>query len=180
MQIEIEQLNMRLAEAEAKLKTEVARIKKKMQAQITELEMTLDAANKHNLDLQKTIKKQALQITVSADVMFLIIMLYSKIYIKIRNYKLIMMKFIVNFNKLLINWVHNSVVTKLFKLSWMRLELLLSKQLERKEQLSNKLKKPTHESMNCRPSTLILLQLRVNWKTNTLLFKLTMMKFIKN
>ena len=65
MQIEIEQLNMRLAEAEAKLKTEVARIKKKMQAQITELEMTLDAANKHNLDLQKTIKKQALQITVS-------------------------------------------------------------------------------------------------------------------
>ena len=62
--IEVEQLNMRLAEAEAKLKTEIARIKKKMQAQITELEMSLDAANKQNLDLQKTIKKQALQITV--------------------------------------------------------------------------------------------------------------------
>jgi len=55
---------MRLAEAEAKLKTEVARIKKKMQAQITELEMSLDAANKQNIDLQKTIKRQALQITV--------------------------------------------------------------------------------------------------------------------
>ncbi|CAN5949997.1 unnamed protein product [Sphagnum jensenii] len=62
-QIEVEQLNMRLAEAEAKLKTEVARIKKKMQAQITELEMSLDAANKQNIDLQKTIKRQALQIT---------------------------------------------------------------------------------------------------------------------
>ena len=62
--IEVEQLNMRLAEAEAKLKTEIARIKKKMQAQITELEMSLDAANKNILDLQKTIKRQALQITV--------------------------------------------------------------------------------------------------------------------
>ncbi|KAF8774698.1 Paramyosin like protein [Argiope bruennichi] len=60
-QIEVDQLNMRLAEAEAKLKSEVARIKKKMQVQITELEMSLDVANKQNLDLQKTIKKQALQ-----------------------------------------------------------------------------------------------------------------------
>mgnify|MGYP002716460627 FL=1 len=56
---------MRLAEAEAKLKTEIARLKKKYQAQITELELSLDAANKANIDLQKTIKKQALQITVS-------------------------------------------------------------------------------------------------------------------
>lgn len=55
---------MRLAEAEAKLKTEIARLKKKYQAQITELELSLDAANKQNIDLQKTIKKQALQITV--------------------------------------------------------------------------------------------------------------------
>ena len=70
-QIEIEQLNMRLAEAEAKLKTEVARLKKKYQAQITELELSLDAANKANIDLQKTIKKQALQITVSQDWVFL-------------------------------------------------------------------------------------------------------------
>lgn len=65
-QIEIEQLNIRLAEAEAKLKTEVARLKKKYQAQITELELSLDAANKANIELQKTIKKQALQITVSS------------------------------------------------------------------------------------------------------------------
>lgn len=65
MLMEIEQLSMRLAEAEAKLKTEVARIKKKMQAQITELEMSLDVANKQNLELQKTIKRQSLQISVS-------------------------------------------------------------------------------------------------------------------
>jgi LPS O-antigen subunit length determinant protein (WzzB/FepE family) len=68
MQIEIEQLSMRLAEAEAKLKTEVARIKKKMQIQITELEMSLDAANKHNIDLQKTIKRQGQQIIVSQSI----------------------------------------------------------------------------------------------------------------
>jgi len=61
-QIEVETLNMRLADAEAKLKTEVARLKKKFQAQITELEMSLDVANKQNLDLQRVIKKQALQI----------------------------------------------------------------------------------------------------------------------
>lgn len=63
MQIEIEQLSVRVAEAEAKVKTEVARIKKKMQVQITELEMSLDVANKQNIDLQKMIKKQSLQIT---------------------------------------------------------------------------------------------------------------------
>ncbi|XP_013785477.1 paramyosin-like [Limulus polyphemus] len=61
-EIEIEHLSMRLAEAEAKLKTEVARLKKKYQVQITELEMSLDAANKQMLDLQKTIKKQSMQI----------------------------------------------------------------------------------------------------------------------
>lgn len=64
--MEIEQLSMRLAEAEAKLKTEIARLKKKYQAQITELEMSLDVANKQNLELQKTIKRQALQISVSS------------------------------------------------------------------------------------------------------------------
>lgn len=61
--IEIEQLNARVVEAETKLKTEVARIKKKLQIQITELEMSLDAANKTNIDLQKTIKKQSLTLT---------------------------------------------------------------------------------------------------------------------
>lgn len=60
--IEIEQLNARVIEAETKLKSEVQRIKKKMQIQITELEMSLDVANKTNIDLQKTIKKQSLQL----------------------------------------------------------------------------------------------------------------------
>ena len=65
MSIEIEQLNARLAEAEVRLKTEVTRIKKKMQVQITELEMSLDVANKNNIELQKTIKRLSLQLTVS-------------------------------------------------------------------------------------------------------------------
>ncbi|KAK4877348.1 hypothetical protein RN001_009854 [Aquatica leii] len=60
--IEIEQLNARVVEAETKLKSEVARIKKKLQIQITELEMSLDVANKTNIDLQKCIKKQSLQL----------------------------------------------------------------------------------------------------------------------
>ncbi|XP_075159564.1 paramyosin isoform X2 [Haematobia irritans] len=61
--IEIEQLNARVVEAETRLKTEVQRIKKKLQIQITELEMSLDVANKTNIDLQKVIKKQSLQLT---------------------------------------------------------------------------------------------------------------------
>jgi len=61
--IEIEQLSARVVEAETRLKTEVIRIKKKMQIHITELEMSLDVANKTNIDLQKTIKKQSLQLT---------------------------------------------------------------------------------------------------------------------
>ncbi|KAB0796793.1 hypothetical protein PPYR_10854 [Photinus pyralis] len=60
--IEIEQLNARVVEAETRLKSEVARIKKKLQIQITELEMSLDVANKTNIDLQKTVKKQSLQL----------------------------------------------------------------------------------------------------------------------
>lgn len=67
MSIEIDQLNSRLVEAETKLKTEVTRIRKKMQITITELEMTLDVANKNNIELQKTIKKQSLQLTVSCS-----------------------------------------------------------------------------------------------------------------
>lgn len=64
MTIEIEQLSSRLVEAETRLKTEVTRIKKKMQIQITELEMSLDVANKNNIELQKTIKKYSIQLTV--------------------------------------------------------------------------------------------------------------------
>lgn len=56
-------MNARVVEAETKLKSEVNRIKKKLQIQITELEMSLDVANKTNLDLQKVIKKQSLQLT---------------------------------------------------------------------------------------------------------------------
>lgn len=54
---------MRVVEAETKLKSEIIRIKKKLQIHITELEMSLDVANKTNLDLQKTIKRQSLQLT---------------------------------------------------------------------------------------------------------------------
>ncbi|XP_052861114.1 paramyosin, long form-like [Anopheles cruzii] len=61
--IEIEQLNARVVEAETKLKSEVQRIKKKLQIQITELEMSLDVANHTNIELQKTIKKQSFQLT---------------------------------------------------------------------------------------------------------------------
>lgn len=61
--IEIEQLNARVVEAETRLKTEVTRIKKKLQIHITELEMSLDVANKTNIDLQKICKKQSLQLT---------------------------------------------------------------------------------------------------------------------
>uniref|UniRef100_A0AAG5D4D4 Myosin tail domain-containing protein n=1 Tax=Anopheles atroparvus TaxID=41427 RepID=A0AAG5D4D4_ANOAO len=61
--IEIEHLNARVVEAETKLKSEVQRIKKKLQIQITELEMSLDVANHTNIELQKTIKKQSLQLT---------------------------------------------------------------------------------------------------------------------
>lgn len=61
--IEIEQLNARVIEAETKLKSEVQRVKKKLQITITELEMSLDVANKTNIDLQKVVKKQSLQLT---------------------------------------------------------------------------------------------------------------------
>ncbi|RXG50945.1 Paramyosin, short form [Armadillidium vulgare] len=62
MAIEIDQLNARVVEAETRLKTEVTKIKKKMQATITELEMTLDTANKTNIDLHKTVKKLSIQL----------------------------------------------------------------------------------------------------------------------
>jgi hypothetical protein len=67
MSIEIDQLNSRLVEAETKLKTEVQRIRKKLQITITELELTLDVANKNNIELQKSLKKQSLQLTVNWD-----------------------------------------------------------------------------------------------------------------
>merc|ERR1719290_56819 len=60
MSIEIEQLNTRVVGAETRLKSEVSKIKKKFQLTITELEMSLDTANKTNIDLQKTCKKQSI------------------------------------------------------------------------------------------------------------------------
>lgn len=62
MSIEVESLNTRVVEAETRLKSEVTKIKKKMQVTITELEMTLDTSNRSNIDLQKTVKKQSIQL----------------------------------------------------------------------------------------------------------------------
>ncbi|MPC36571.1 Paramyosin, short form [Portunus trituberculatus] len=62
MAIEVDNLNARVVEAETRLKSEVTKIKKKMQVAITELEMSLDTANKSNIDLQKTVKKQAISL----------------------------------------------------------------------------------------------------------------------
>merc|ERR1712042_257004 len=56
--IEIDTLSKRLAEAESRLKNEDEVIKKKMSITITELEMSLDASNKGNAQLQNTCKVQ--------------------------------------------------------------------------------------------------------------------------
>merc|ERR1711970_41754 len=60
--IEIDTLTRRLAESESRLKNEVEVIKKKMSVTITELEMSLDASNKSNSQLQNTAKTQATKI----------------------------------------------------------------------------------------------------------------------
>merc|ERR1711962_1289973 len=60
--IEIETLSRRLAESESRLKNEVEVIKKKMSVTITELEMSLDASNKSNAQLQNNCKMQATKI----------------------------------------------------------------------------------------------------------------------
>jgi len=59
---EIDSLSRRLAESESRLKNEVETIKKKMTVTITELEMSLDASNKGNMQLQNTAKQQAAKI----------------------------------------------------------------------------------------------------------------------
>merc|ERR1719340_497554 len=58
MIVEIETLTVRLRETEAKLKNEVEKIKKKMAVTITELEMSLDASNKSNVQLTNATKAQ--------------------------------------------------------------------------------------------------------------------------
>lgn len=58
MIVDIESLTVRLHETEAKLKNEVEKIKKKMAVTITELEMSLDASNKSNVQLTNASKLQ--------------------------------------------------------------------------------------------------------------------------
>merc|ERR1719464_1629690 len=59
---EINLLTRKLADSENRLKVEVEGIKKKMAITITELEMSLDASNKSNGQLQNTAKIQAQKI----------------------------------------------------------------------------------------------------------------------
>merc|ERR1719266_1313273 len=59
---EINLLTRKLADSENRLKVEVEGIKKKMAITITELEMSLDASNKSNSQLQNTAKVQAQKI----------------------------------------------------------------------------------------------------------------------
>lgn len=64
MQFEIDRLTAALADAEARMKAEISRLKKKYQAEIAELEMTVDNLNRANIEAQKTIKKQSEQLKV--------------------------------------------------------------------------------------------------------------------
>merc|ERR1711881_48664 len=59
---DIEHLTVKLHDTEAKLKGEVEKIKKKMAVTITELEMSLDASNKSNVQLTNASKGQAQKI----------------------------------------------------------------------------------------------------------------------
>merc|ERR1711981_332122 len=60
--VEIESLTVRLQETESRLRNEVEKIKKKMSVTIAELEMSLDASNKANVQLQNSSKAQATKI----------------------------------------------------------------------------------------------------------------------
>eukprot|EP00095_Tigriopus_kingsejongensis_P008176 snap_masked-scaffold405_size181423-processed-gene-0.12 protein:Tk08176 transcript:snap_masked-scaffold405_size181423-processed-gene-0.12-mRNA-1 annotation:"paramyosin " len=62
MMTEIESLTIRLHEAESRLKNEVEKMKQKMVVTINELEMSLDASNKNNIQLQNTVKIQQTKI----------------------------------------------------------------------------------------------------------------------
>merc|ERR1719365_219354 len=68
--VENDVLSKRLAESESRLKNEVEVIKKKMSVTITELEMSLDASNKGNAQLQnpaKTQNEKIMQLTSAYD-----------------------------------------------------------------------------------------------------------------
>merc|ERR1719411_1772227 len=60
--VEIESLTVRLHETESKLRGEVDKINKKMAVTITELEMSLDASNKSNVQLTNASKAQGQKI----------------------------------------------------------------------------------------------------------------------
>merc|ERR1712241_1307181 len=60
--VEIESLTVRLQETESRLRNEVEKMKKKMSVTIAELEMSLDASNKANVQLQNTSKAQVTKI----------------------------------------------------------------------------------------------------------------------
>merc|ERR1719411_537951 len=60
--VEIESLTVRLSETESRLRNEVEKIKKKMSVTIAELEMSLDASNKANVQLQNSSKASATKI----------------------------------------------------------------------------------------------------------------------
>merc|ERR1711994_281629 len=60
--MEIESLTVRLQETEFRLRNEVEKMKKKMSVTIAELEMSLDASNKANVQLQNSSKAQATKI----------------------------------------------------------------------------------------------------------------------
>merc|ERR1712226_1498894 len=60
--MEIESLTVRLQETESRLRNEVEKMKKKMSVTIAELEMSLDASNKANVQLQNSSKVQATKI----------------------------------------------------------------------------------------------------------------------
>merc|ERR1719411_2325944 len=60
--MEIESLTVRLQETESRLRNEVEKMKKKMSVTIAELEMSLDASNKANVQLQNSSKAQAAKI----------------------------------------------------------------------------------------------------------------------
>lgn len=53
-----------IADKYLQFQAEISRLKKKYQAEIAELEMTVDNLNRANIEAQKTIKKQSEQLKV--------------------------------------------------------------------------------------------------------------------
>lgn len=64
-EIEIQNLIVRVNEAEAKLKSEVARLKKKYQSEIAELEMALESSNSARAEAERKAKAFAAQLKVN-------------------------------------------------------------------------------------------------------------------